>query len=93
MRKERIVAEHMAHLRELVLAAIASDGPQCNLNHIDVSKMTGMTGLFKNTNFNGDFSEWDVSNVRMLSIFSLYTFDPSDDIPFFLLVGLPLFIL
>ena len=36
-----------------------------NLNWIDTSKLVDMNCLFKDkTNFNGDISEWDVSNVK-----------------------------
>ena len=76
MRKERIVAEHMAHLRELVLAAIASDGPQCNLNHIDVSSVYRLQCIFQDTEFTGDISQWDVSSANStMGMFSRCAFN------------------
>ena len=38
-----------------------------NLNWIDTSKMTSMISLFKNSEFNGDISDWDVSNVTNMT--------------------------
>ena len=42
---------------------------KADLNWLDVSKLIDMSNLFKNyaPDFNGDISEWDVSNVRNMS--------------------------
>lgn len=41
-------------------------GPHCSLNHIDVSGLTSLAGIFANTPFVGDISQWNVSNALAL---------------------------
>ena len=47
----------------LIEKCIEFFGPTCNLNWIDTSNVTNMKKLFWETEFNGDISNWDVSNV------------------------------
>ena len=54
-------------LREIIKARISTEGPNCDLNDIDVSLITDMTGLFMGSKFIGDISKWDVSNVKNMS--------------------------
>lgn len=54
-------------LKELIDRLIEERGPNCDLNDIDVSRVTDMSELFRESNFRGDISKWDVSNVKDMS--------------------------
>ena len=51
-------------LKKIVDTLIDKRGNEANLNDIDTSEITDMTALFYYSSFNGDISEWDVSNVK-----------------------------
>lgn len=63
MKKVKIVVTEPEHLRALVKRAIAKHGPACDLNYIDVSRLTNMVGVFRGLAFNGDISGWDTGRV------------------------------
>ena len=54
-------------LEKLIKQRIGQYGPNCDLNDIDVSRITDMSRLFEWSQFNGDISKWDVSNVKNMS--------------------------
>ena len=53
-------------LKDIIKQKIESEGNECDLNDIDTSNITDMSYLFAYSNFNGDISKWDVSNVRYM---------------------------
>ena len=54
-------------LQKFIRRRIREQGPNCDLNDIDVSEVDDMSWLFENSTFNGDISQWDVSNVKDMS--------------------------
>ena len=59
--------ETKKELRNIILQRIEAEGKEVDLNDIDVSKITDMSNLFEYTDFNGNISKWDVSNVENMS--------------------------
>ena len=54
-------------LKDIILQRIEAEGNEVDLNDIDVSEINDMSNLFEETDFNGDISSWDVSNVTDMS--------------------------
>ena len=50
-------------LKTIIDITISKLGNECNLNFIDNSLITDMSGLFQHSTFNGDISKWNVGNV------------------------------
>ena len=51
-------------LKEIINKRILKEGTKVDLNDIDVSEITDMARLFIYLDFNGDISNWNVSNVN-----------------------------
>ena len=67
-----IVVNNKKELKELIIQRIREQGLNCDLNDIDVSKVTDMSELFmsskfEHSTFNGDISGWNVSNVEYMN--------------------------
>ena len=60
---EKVQPKNKKELQEIIRKAIKENGPKCDLNFIDTSKITDMSKLFKNSKFNGNITGWDTSNV------------------------------
>ena len=50
-------------LKRLIRSEIIAHGACVDLNHIDVSNVGRLNGLFEETLFNGDMSNWNVTNA------------------------------
>ena len=53
-------------LEKLIKQRMKEQGPNCDLNDIDVSEIKDMSSLFYNSEFNGDISKWDTSKVMFM---------------------------
>lgn len=58
---DHISANSEQHLRDLIAQAMAVQGEKADLNHIDVGAISDFDGLFEDSSFNGNISQWDVS--------------------------------
>ena len=61
-----IKANDKDHLKGLIWIGQKLFGTDGNFNWIDTSEITDMSELFKGSDFNGDISQWDVSNVTTM---------------------------
>ena len=61
-----IVVNSKEELRAHIKHRIEEQGPNCDLNDLDVSRIKDMSFLFHDLPFNGDISGWDTSNVESM---------------------------
>ena len=61
-----IVVNRRGELEAIIEQRIKEQGPNCDLNDIDVSEVEDMSFLFCGSKFNGDISEWDTSRVESM---------------------------
>ena len=59
--------ENRDELMGMIKKEIDEKGNECSLNHIDTSKIKDMSWLFSYSDFNGDISKWNVSNVENMN--------------------------
>ena len=59
--------ETKEELIKMIKDEVDKNGNECDLNHIDTSKITNMSYLFETAKFNGDITYWDVSNVTIFT--------------------------
>ena len=67
-------------LKDIIVKRIKAEGNEVDLNDIDVSEITDMSDLFGGTDFNGDISGWDVSNVTNMNTMFAWCEDFNQDI-------------
>ena len=78
---EVVTVNTKSELKKLIDETIRKEGPNCDLNFIDTSKITDMSYMFCGSVFNGDISKWDVSNVmnmRRMFAYSKFNNDISN---------------
>lgn len=60
-------------LMHMIDVEVDNNGRKCSLNHINVSAITDMSSLFSQNIFDGDITDWDVSNVKDMSFMFEYS--------------------
>ena len=55
--------KNKSELQQMIKDEIEKQGNEADLNHIDVSQITDFSKLFKESEFCGDISKWDISKV------------------------------
>ena len=71
--KPKIIINDKNHLKIIIKQEVSTNGNKCDLNHLDVSNVTNMNGMFRSSKFNGDISKWNVSNVTEMNSMFIYS--------------------
>ena len=66
-------------LKQMIEDEISKNGNECSLNHINVSEINDMSGMFRASKFNGDISDWNISNVRDMG--HMFVYSPLENNP------------
>ena len=72
-KSENVQPQSKQQLKNIIYETIKEQGPNCDLNFIDVSKITDMSFLFDGSKFNGDISKWNVSKVEYMDSMFAYS--------------------
>ncbi len=64
--KKTIVVKDKQHLQNLIKNEMKKNSLNCDLNHLDVSNIKDMSGLFCASRFNGDISRWITGEVEAM---------------------------
>lgn len=62
-----VIPKSKEELIEIIKDAIVKEGPNCDLNFIDVLNINDLSNIFANSIFNCDISNWNVSNAKNMS--------------------------
>ena len=69
----KVVFNNRKDLQSYITDYCEKHGPEADLNHIDVSRITDMSLLFAFSDFNGDISKWNTSNVKDMSYMFIHS--------------------
>ena len=56
--KHKIIIKDKEHLRKAIEQEVSTQGNECDLNHLDVSKVTNMSYIFYESKFNKNLDDW-----------------------------------
>ena len=69
-KEKRLIVFSKDQLVRLIEKTIEREGPNCDLNFLDISRITDLSYLFSYiylSDFNGDISKWNTENVTDMS--------------------------
>ena len=79
----KIIAKDKYHLKRLIEQEIELKGNQCDLNHIDISKVNNMSYMFAESQFNQDLSKWKLlALLEKVDIFENSTLEKNHKLPY-----------